>query len=133
MSKFTNSGLSEATNLLRIIIISQSHSVSLYDTKEAIKSLVGNMGSDDFNLEYDGAEYRIIEEDAIWEIYVDTIKELVDDCYDLKLDDIPDFIALTIDWEQTAENAYRDGYGHTFSGYDGSEKTYKNYYIFRTN
>ena len=60
------------------------------------------------------------------------------DCYDLKLDKIPDFIAVSIDWEQTTKNAYADGYGHTFAGYDGEEiEIIGNkgliYHAFRTN
>ncbi len=87
----------------------------------------------DFNFEFDGNEYRMISDSDIWDIYVDEIKQTVEDCYDLKLDNIPDFVAWSIDWEQTAKNAYVDGYGHTFSGYDGSEEEAAGYYIFRTN
>ena len=90
-------------------------------------------GNIDFNFEFDGNEYRLIAESAIWGIYVEEIKNIVNDCYDLKLDDVPHWIALEIDWEQTAKNAYDDGYGHTFSGYDGSEYEAGKYYIFRTN
>lgn len=100
---------------------------------EALDELDGKIGEGDFYFEYDGNEYRIIADSAIWDIYVEAIKDIVNDCYDLKLDNIPDFVAWEIDWEQTAKNAYVDGYGHTFSGYDGSELKTKNYYIFRTN
>jgi hypothetical protein len=100
---------------------------------EALNELNGKIGEDDFYFEYDGAEYRIILESSIWDIYVETIKDIVNDCYDIKLDNIPDFVAWEIDWEQTAKNAYVDGYGHTLSGYDGSELETINYYIFRTN
>lgn len=98
----------------------------LYETVE-------NSDLSDFTVDFDGNEYRIIAESDIWDIYVDTIKELVNDCYDLKLDQVPDFVALEIDWEQTAKNAYVDGYGHTFSGYDGSESEAGGFWIFRTN
>lgn len=87
---------------------------------------------DDFWIELDGEEYRFIHEDFIWDIYVDSIKEMVEDCYDIKA---PDW--LVIDWEQTAENCYADGYGHHFAHYDGNEYEHKIggelYYIFRTN
>ena len=72
-------------------------------------------------LDFDGNEYRIIHTDSIWNIYVQTIKDIVQECYDLKLDKIPDFIVWSIDWEATAQNAYVDGYGHTFASYDGNE------------
>ena len=102
---------------------------------DAIETLADKLESDDddFCFEYDGNEYRIIKDSEIWNIYVEEIKNLVNDCYDLKLDNIPDFIAFSIDWEETAKNAYADGYGHTFSGYDGSELNIGDYYVFRTN
>nr|DAI87257.1 MAG TPA: hypothetical protein [Caudoviricetes sp.] len=94
-------------------------------------------GIDDNQFEFDGNEYRLIksDEDVIWPIYRDAIQNLVKDCYSdvLKLDDIPSFIAVSVDWEQTAKNAYADGYGHQFSSYDGSEYEAGGYYIFRTN
>lgn len=105
--------------------------------QELIDSLeeMDNKWSDDFWLEFDGNEYRIIADWSIWEIYVEEIKNIVEDCYSdvIKLDKIPSFIAVSIDWEQTAKNAYADGYGHTFAGYDGEEHEVNNYWIFRTN
>lgn len=116
-------------------IIEENHSMdSLYssDIINAIDEIDQNYG-EDFTLDFDGAEYRIINNKSIWDIYVDTIKQIVEDCYKLNLDKIPSFISVSVDWEQTAHNAYVDGYGHTFSGYDGSELECGNYYIFRTN
>lgn len=86
-----------------------------------------------FNIDFDGNEYRIIGDSEIWDIYVEEIKNTVTDCYDLKLDNIPDFVAFSIDWEQTAKNAYTDGYGHTFATYDGKETSSNGMWIFRTN
>ena len=121
--------------ILRKIINSQSHNACMDDAREAIAALRDNInqGIDDFTLDFDGNEYRIISEGVIWSIYVETIKYIVNDCYELKLDKLPDFIAVSIDWEQTARNAYVDGYGHTFSHYDHSEEEAAGYYIFRTN
>jgi DhnA family fructose-bisphosphate aldolase class Ia len=102
------------------------------DIIEYLETLINDF-DDDFSFDFEGAEYRIIAESSIWDIYVEEIKNIVEDCYDLKLDNIPDFVAFKIDWEQTAGNASIDGYGHTFSGYDGSELETKNHYIFRTN
>lgn len=112
---------------------SQNHSVDCSEAREAIRELKEHMGEDDFTFDFDGNGYRLISDDAIWDIYVDEIKNIVNDCYELNLDKIPDFVAVSIDWEQTAKNAYVDGYGHTFSGYDGSECEAGGYYIFRTN
>lgn len=119
--------------VLREIIDQHSHNLSMTDAREAIETLREKMGEDDFSFELDGNEYRIISESEIWDIYVEEIKNIVNDCYDLKLDQVPAFIALSIDWEETAKNAYVDGYGHTFSSYDGSECEAGGYYIFRTN
>lgn len=88
---------------------------------------------DDQSVEFDCCEYRIIKDSAIWGIYVEEIENIVTGCYDLKLDKIPDFIAVSIDWEQTARNAYVDGYGHTFASYDGEEICTPGYWAFRVN
>ena len=121
--------------ILRKIINSQNRSVDITDAKEAIYNLREALKNDpnDFMLDFDGNEYRIISDGAIWDIYVETIKDIVNDCYELNLDKLPDFIAVNIDWERTAQNAYADGYGHIFSSYDGSEELAGGYYIFRTN
>ena len=84
-------------------------------------------------LEFNELEIRVIPKDCIEQVYEDTIKDIVEDCYSLNLDSIPDFVAFEIDWAQTAENCMVDGYGHTFSGYDGSEYESTNFYYFRTN
>lgn len=102
------------------------------DIQEALNNIIDIIG-DDFTLDFDGNEYRIIHDQAIWGIYVDEIKSIVEDCYDLKLDSIPDFVSWSIDWQATAQNAYADGYGRTFASYDGEEIEVKNYSIFRTN
>jgi len=122
----------EVKTLLSGICEHGGHSLTFSEVKEALENLDCSL-SDDFTFELDGNEYRIISENSIWDIYVETIKEIIDDCYDLKLDDIPSFIAFEIDWEQTAQNAYADGYGHTFASYDGEESKAAGYFIFRTN
>lgn len=121
-------------------IIDENHDIDSMDDDgilSALQTMDYNFKSD-FTFEFDGNEYRIIADSAIWGIYVETIEEIVNDCYDLKLDKVPDFIALTVDWEQTAQNAYADGYGHTFATYDGEEievciDNKLQYYVFRTN
>lgn len=135
---FHESNRGFAGRLLKTICDEHSHSRLGYDeVKTAILELQDKYedGDDDFHFEFDGNEYRIIKDSAIWEIYKEGIQEIVNDCYSdvLKLDDIPSFIAFEIDWEQTANNCYVDGYGHHFSSYDGSECEYKGYWIFRTN
>jgi hypothetical protein len=97
---------------------------------EELKNEIEN--SEDFYIDIDGQEYRFISEFKIWDIYVEEIKNITLDCYDLKL---PDFLA--IDWEETAQNCSVDGYGHTFASYDGDELEHhfegELYHIFRIN
>lgn len=118
-------------------IISAQHSIHDFDVDSITDALTelecSHDGNRDFTFDFDGAEYRIIHKDVIDRHYQDTIQELVESCYDLNLDKIPSFIAVSIDWEQTAQNALVDGYGHTFSSYDGSEEYVNGWYIFRTN
>ena len=118
--------------ILRAIMDGHNHSIDIDQAREAIETLRDSL-EDNFTFDFDGNEYRIISDDAIWSIYRDEIKNIVEDCYDLKLDSIPDFVVFSIDWEQTAKNAYVDGYGHTFSSYDHSEVEAGGYWIFRTN
>lgn len=104
-------------------IIDANHDIDDFDDDTIIEALeeISIKPRDDFWFEFDGNEYRVIHTDSIWGIYVEEIKNIVTECYDLKLDKIPDFIAVSIDWEQTADNALVDGYGHTFASYDGEE------------
>jgi hypothetical protein len=121
--------------ILREIIDSHSHNIDISEAREAIEYLRDKLEDNetDFTFEFDGNEYRLIREDEIWSIYVEEIQHIIEDCYELNLDKIPEFVSVSIDWEQTAKNAYVDGYGHTFSNYDGSELEAGNYYIFRIN
>lgn len=154
-----NSNMGKAIQILQTICDSQSHTIpeietvegwngeaspedilqenisNFSDIFEAAEEIESHIGEDNFTLEFDGNTYRIINESEIWEIYKQEIQNTVQDYYDvLKIDKIPTWIAFEIDWEQTAENCYyADGYGHTFSGYDGSEQNAAGYYIFRTN
>jgi hypothetical protein len=88
--------------------------------------------TEDFYIEIDGEEYRFIHAENIWDIYVEELREITEDCYDIKA---PSWLA--IDWQKTAENCSVDGYGHTFASYDGEEIEYnfnrQPYSIFRTN
>ena len=117
-------------------IIKAQHSIDDFDSEsitDALAELECSNDESDFTFDFDGAEYRIIHKDVIDISYQDAIQELVESCYELNLDKIPAFIVVSIDWEQTAQNALIDGYGHTFSSYDGSEEFVNGWYIFRTN
>lgn len=119
-------------------VIQANHSLESLDyedIREGLENIESNY-SYDFHFEFDGAEYRVIHDSEIWNIYVEEIKGIVEDCYSdvIKLDKIPAFIAVSIDWEATAHNAFADGYAHTFASYDGEEiGPVRGYYIFRTN
>ena len=121
--------MNNAHAILKTICEEYDISLTYSEAKWHLREL-DNLIDVDFYLEIDGMEFRLIDQDAIWGIYVEEIRQVVEDCYDLKLDDIPDFVAFEVDWEQTAENAFADGFGHHFSGYDGSEYDAGDYYIF---
>jgi len=110
-----------------------SEELELDINREEVKEFERFLNSDnDFSIEIDGQEFRVINDQVIWDIYVDEIKYITEECYDIKAPS-----RLAIDWEQTANNCFVDGYGHTFNSYDGSELECEfgeeNYYIFRTN
>lgn len=132
----------EEMNKEQFSVLTEQYKINNEDMKnehleltEAYNEITNNIESceDDFYLDFDDNEYRLIADESIWDIYVEEIKNIVEDCYDLKLDSIPDFVAFEIDWDQTAKNAYVDGYGHTFAGYDGEETEAGGYWIFRVN
>jgi len=109
---------------------------SLEEVKEviqAVKDMDGILHNsyEDSTIECNGVEIRIISTTDIFDIYQDTIQEIVEDCYELNLDKMPSFVEF--DWEETAKNCLVDGYGHTFSGYDGTEYEDNDFYYFRTN
>lgn len=123
---------SNSKEILMALCSTHSEKLTFTECKEYLEGLDEELCTD-FSFDFEGMEFRIIHNSEIWKIYVKTIEDLVNDCYELNLDEIPAFIAVSVDWEQTAKNAYIDGYGHTFSGYDGSEISTGNYWIFRTN
>jgi hypothetical protein len=87
----------------------------------------------DFNIDIDGNEYRVIHQDIIHDIHKEEIKNITEDCYDL---DLPSW--LVIDWGATSSEVYISyGFGNHFATYDGIEMQLdyneKCYYIFRTN
>jgi len=109
-----------------------SEGLDLDINRDEVKEIEFNLNlENDFMADIDGCEYRIIHQDIIWKTYVEEIKMIAEDYYVIKA---PEW--LSIDWEQTAKNCFVDGYGHTFSIYDGSEEECifgeENYYIFRT-
>lgn len=114
-----------------------NYELELNIDKDEVREFEEKIDSEnDFYIDIDGNEYRVINEDAIWDIYVDSIRDLTEECYLINEGAKQWWIA--IDWEKTAENCYNsDGYGHHFSSYDGTELECKfgqeNYYIFRTN
>jgi len=125
----------ETFEILECIIDGHDHSIDEEDMDsliEALDVIEAGLGGD-FSLDFDGNEYRIISDDCIWGIYRDEIQQIVEECYELNLDALPEFIAVKIDWEETVQNAYADGYGHTFSGYDHSEYEAGSHWVFRTN
>lgn len=114
-----------------------SESLQLEINRDEVREIERNIESEnDFYVEIDGQEYRFIHDAFIWDIYVDGIKEITEECY--LINDGAKQWWIAIDWEKTAENCYdADGYGHHFASYDGNEVEWafdgENYHIFRTN
>tara|TARA_R110000772_G_scaffold12215_5_gene37496 strand:- start:305 stop:718 length:414 start_codon:yes stop_codon:yes gene_type:complete len=128
-------------------VIEFSNDVLEIDCKDFQQELFDRLANynDDFEVDHGRSEsYRFISDTAIEDIHVESVKDMVTDCY-LSGTDLDKYSWIAIDWEETAENLRSsDGYGHHFSGYDGSEEEYDftdvegsgvkfGYWIFRTN
>lgn len=79
----------QAKETLQTICAYHNHNLTYSEAKEALQTLLDE-DADDFTFDLDGNEYRIIADSAIWDIYVEEIRRVVEDCYDLKLDQVPD-------------------------------------------
>jgi hypothetical protein len=106
-------------------------------TDDELDDLVNSSDELDFCIVLDGNEYRFIDGKFIWDIYVEEIQQVTEECY-LDGMDTDKLWWIAIDWEKTAENCLdADGYGHHFASYDGDElEIMLNgdlYYFFRTN
>lgn len=106
-------------------------------TDDEIDDLVNSSDEQDFCIVLDGNEYRFIDDKFIWDIYVEEIQQVTEECY-LSGMDTDKLWWIEIDWEKTAQNCLdADGYGHHFASYDGEElEIMLNgdlYYFFRTN
>jgi len=113
----------------------EDYNISAAD--DEIDDLVDSSDEQDFCIELDGKEYRFIDDKYIWDIYVEEIQSVTEECYlnDINTDNL---WWIAIDWEKTAQNCFdADGYGHHFASYDGEElEIMLNgdlYYFFRTN
>ena len=129
----TMSNIKRARNILQTCINAVDSSpkdYELFELKELIQKIMDKTSSeDDFWLDLEGGEVRLIDEDAIDEIWTDSLIDQIKECYDLP--DLPPFVA--IDWEETAKNCKVDGLGHHFASYDHNEHNSENWHIFRTN
>ena len=113
----------------------EDYNISAAD--DEIDDLVDSSDEQDFCIELDGKEYRFIDDKYIWDIYVEEIQSVTEECYlnDINTDNL---WWIAIDWEKTAQNCFdADGYGHHFASYDNEElEIMLNgdlYYFFRTN
>lgn len=132
----TCNDVTEVKNALYILETSMSATgttlsdFDAWDFKELLEKIVEETStSDDFWLELPCGEVRVIDKEAINEIWHESLIEQIKDCYDLS--NVPSFVE--IDWDATAENCKVDGMGHHFAVYDGEEHTTETHYIFRTN
>jgi hypothetical protein len=105
-----------------------------FDTDSADKLFNELHDSGDFNIDIDGQEFRLIEDEYIRDTAQEEIAATISECYLQTFDgkDLPWWIEL--DWNKTVQNCIdADGYGHHFSTYDGNEYEAGGWYIFRTN
>ena len=100
-------------------------------TLDELQELCEKLDDADFQIELGGAEYRFIDDDSIEDIFAESVRDMIEDCYITK--DMPNFLVNHLDWDGIVGDFMVDGYGHHFSGYDGSENEVTGYYIFRTN
>lgn len=129
---YSNANIDDDTIEILSSIIKEHHNINDFDIDDLYTALIDLESANNFNdftFEFDENEYRIISDDSIERIYREEKEETIRGWYDLS--NIPDFIE--IDWDKTIDNYSQDGYGHHFSGYDGSEIECAGYYIFRTN
>ena len=123
--------------MIRDILELINESLQLQINRDEVREIERNIESEnDFYVEIDGQEYRFVQDEFIWDIYGDGIKEITEEGY--LVNDGAKQWWIAIDWEKTAQNCYdADGYGHHFATYDGNEVEWafdgENYHIFRTN
>lgn len=84
--------------------------------------------NDDFFVECNGVEIRVIHNNAIESIWEEELENLLRECYE-----VPEFLENYIDYDSWVRDCKFDGMGHHFSSYDGSEHQSENYYYFRIN
>ena len=109
--------------------------VDNYDaTKKDLKEIKDNIESSDyrdFTIELESSgEFRLIQEDAIDDVFYNSVCDLVDDCYLSNKDDI---VKRYFDYQQFVRDCEMDWFWSHFSWYDWSEEYFDGYYIFRTN
>lgn len=118
--------------LLDIITSETGHTIQELgtDTRNELKETIEAFNDDWYDtIEIEGEEYKIISESIIDEIHIESLIEMIKDCYDL--DNLPNFIE--IDWTASAENCAVAWYAHHFATYDGEEHESQGVYLFRIN
>ena len=121
-------------NLPTLLEIDHDHAAILVAcgvevTEENLETIDSAEVGNDFSVELDGMEFRLISDDSIERIHADEIQEYVDDCI---LNDCPETLQRYFDYDSFIRDCrIGDGYGHHFSSYDGSEVNAASYYIFR--
>jgi len=122
--------MNNAENLLTLINKEfELEKEELQEIEEQIETL--NFDGYDY-IDIDWGEYRVIADNQIEDLYYDSIKELVEECY-LWNSDLPSFITNNIDWDWIVKECMYDWYWHHFNWYDGWEIEGEGFYLFRNN
>ena len=120
-------------NLKKEIIKAICEYQGFTDLEEVMEVMEGvdnseHEASDDFIVECNGAEIRVISENSVESIWEEELENLLIDCYE-----VPQHLENYINYDAWVRDCKFDGMGHHFSHYDGSEHESENYYYFRTN
>ena len=121
-------------NLIKKEIIKTICEYQGFTDMEEIKEVIEGVNSseydvtDDFYVECNGVEIRVILSDSIESIWEEELENLLIECYE-----IPQHLENYIDYDAWVRDCKFDGMGHHFSHYDGSEYESENYYYFRVN
>lgn len=111
--------------------------LEIKNKKELKKLLEMMVNNNDFIFEFvNGQEYRVINDEVIYEIYCDEQEETLLDVYPHIFKDLPWWVELDLD--KTIQNILdADGYGNLFASYDGDEYEVnfegELFHFFRTN
>jgi glutathionylspermidine synthase len=120
-------------SILDAIVKRENIEIDADDYNELIESMISYF-ADDFTIESDYGDFRIIADSVIDEIHDSEILELLDDVYSQALKDLPQIVKSNINWDNIARDIrFSDGVHNHFAVYDGDWMEVQGYSVFRIN